>query len=129
MKVLKCRGTSTWRDIAVLHRLEFPLPVSYLCQASWGACFAAGGAKGLLHASVPAAITANLLLIVSGLALNNAVDIPTDEQNRDKNYLASTATRFGRVRALRWAATEMAAGLAHWLSRSRCRRAAGSSPA
>jgi 4-hydroxybenzoate polyprenyltransferase len=103
---------STWRDIAVLHRLEFPLPVSYLCQATWGACFAAGGVKGLLHASVPAAITANLLLIVSGLALNNAVDIPTDEQNRDKNYLASTATRFGRVRALRWAATEMAAGLA-----------------
>jgi len=105
-------GASAWRDIVVLHRLEFPLPVNYVCQASWGACFAVEGAQGLLDASVTAAIGVNLLLIVSALALNTAIDTPTDERHRDKNYLASAAARFGRARALRWAATEMAAGLA-----------------
>jgi 4-hydroxybenzoate polyprenyltransferase len=105
-------GASVWRDIVVLHRLEFPLPVNYVCQASWGACFAVEGVHGLLGASVAAAIGVNLLLIVSALALNNAVDISTDERHQDKVYLASATARFGRARALRWAATEMAAGLA-----------------
>lgn len=118
------RGTR-WRDIVVIHRLEFPFPVSYLAQASWGACLAVTSAGQLLDAPALLAIVANLLLVTAGLALNTAVDVRTDSRHQDKHYLASAVTRFGRDRALRWATTEMAGALAlailvtswtgHWL--------------
>lgn len=101
-----------WRDIVVIHRLEYPLPVTYLCYAGWGACFAISDGQHSIDAVVLLAITANTLIIVAALALNTAVDIHTDERHRDKSYLASAVLRFGRERTLRWAATEMAAGLA-----------------
>lgn len=100
-----------WRDIVVIHRLEFPFPISYLCQASWGVCLAVTSARQLLDASVLLAIVANLLLITAGLALNTAVDVRTDSRHRDKHYLASAVTRFGRDRAFRWATLEMACAL------------------
>jgi lycopene elongase/hydratase (dihydrobisanhydrobacterioruberin-forming) len=102
----------TWRDIAVIHRLEYPLPITYLCYAGWGACFAVGDIRRLLDAVVLLAIAANALIILAALALNNAVDIRTDRRHRDKGYLASAVLRFGRARTFRWAAAETAAGLA-----------------
>jgi lycopene elongase/hydratase (dihydrobisanhydrobacterioruberin-forming) len=61
----------------------------------------------LLAVVVLCAVAANLLLIVSALALNTAADIRTDERQRERNYLASAALRLGRGRVLRWATTEM----------------------
>lgn len=106
------RWRQTWRDIVVIHRLEYPLPITYLCYAGWGTCFAVSDVQQLIDAVVLLAITANMLIIVAALALNNTVDIHTDERHRDKGYLASAVLRFGRERTLRWAATEMAAGFA-----------------
>jgi 4-hydroxybenzoate polyprenyltransferase len=97
----------SWRDIIVVHRLEYPLPVTYLCYATWGACFAMPDAGRLPVVVVLCAAAANLLLIVSALALNTAADIHTDRYQRERNYLASAALRFGRGRVLRWAAHEM----------------------
>jgi 4-hydroxybenzoate polyprenyltransferase len=111
------------RDVAVVHRLEFPFPINYLCYASWGACFAVGTAGQLLDVAVLAAVVVNLLLTVAGLALNSAVDIRTDERHQERSYLASAARRFGRSRTIRWAATEtvvalLLAGLVSvWLDR------------
>jgi 4-hydroxybenzoate polyprenyltransferase len=101
-----------WRDLVVIHRLEFPFPVSYLAQASWGACLAATSAGQLLDMPVLLAILANLVLVTSGLALNVAVDVRTDSRHQDKHYLASAVTRLGRDRVLRWVVGETVAGLA-----------------
>ncbi|SFA93839.1 4-hydroxybenzoate polyprenyltransferase [Amycolatopsis marina] len=100
-----------WGDLVVLHRLEHPLPVMYVCYASWGACYATGDVRGLLHPPVLLAILANLLLLIGGLALNNIVDVPTDRQHKDKAYLSSAALRVGEQKALWLALTETAAGL------------------
>jgi lycopene elongase/hydratase (dihydrobisanhydrobacterioruberin-forming) len=108
-RIRKCRRL--WRDLAVIHRLEYPLPITYLCYAAWGACYAAGEASRLLDPAVLVAIMANALMILGGLALNTAVDVRTDEQHQDKRYLARAVQRFGRGRALRLCAAELAAGL------------------
>ncbi|MGH3624776.1 MAG: UbiA family prenyltransferase [Sciscionella sp.] len=102
----------SWRDLIVLHRLEYPFPITYLCDAVWGACYAVSGVWHLLDAPVLLAITANLILIVAALSLNTAVDIRTDEQDHGRSYVASAALRFGRHRAIGWAATEMTCALA-----------------
>lgn len=99
------------RDLLAIHRLEYPFPINYVCQASWGACFAVKSIGQLASVSVLAAVVANYLLIVSVLALNTAADIRTDERHPQRGYLASTARRFGRIRVLRWAGTEMACAL------------------
>ncbi|EHR49454.1 4-hydroxybenzoate polyprenyltransferase-like prenyltransferase [Saccharomonospora marina XMU15] len=104
--------SSVWRDLADVHRLEYPFPVNYSCYAVWGACLAITEPAGLLTAPVALAVLANLLLITSGLALNTAVDIRTDAEHRERGYLARAAQRFGRARLLRWTAAEMAAALA-----------------
>lgn len=125
MAALARERSTLRRDLVVIHRLEFPFPVSYLAQASWGACLAVTSAGQLLDAVALLAILANLVLITAGLALNNAVDVRTDARHQDKHYLASAVTRFGRDRAFRWVAGETALGLAlatvvsvrtgHWL--------------
>lgn len=102
----------TWRDIVVIHRLQFPLPVNYLCYAIWGCLFADAGPRRLLDAPALLAIAANFLLIVAPLALNVAVDMATDARHADKGYLAGAAGRFGQTRALYWAAAEMIVALA-----------------
>lgn len=119
------RWPELWRDLVVIHRLQYPLPVIYLSHAVLGASVAAGALPPMLDADVLAAVLANLLLSVSGLALNNAVDVRTDERHRDKNYLSDAVRRIGRARTLRLAAAETAVGLAlaagisvrtgHWL--------------
>ncbi|PXY26942.1 UbiA prenyltransferase family protein [Prauserella muralis] len=105
---------SVWRDLVAVHRLEYTLPVNYLCYATWGAGFAAAGTDGagaLPTGPVLVAVLANLLLIVGPLALNVAVDVTTDERHGEKGYLASAVSRIGRVRMLRWAIAELASGL------------------
>ncbi|MQA06955.1 MAG: hypothetical protein GEU98_00150 [Pseudonocardiaceae bacterium] len=111
-------GHQKLRDFTILHRLEFPFPITCLCAASWGASFAVERADDLLEAPILAAIGANLLLIVSGLALNVAVDLRTDELHKDKNYLAAAARHIGRSRIRRWIGTEwvVALGVATFLS-------------
>ncbi|MEU6642504.1 UbiA family prenyltransferase [Saccharomonospora sp. NPDC046836] len=94
-------------DLLVLHRLQFPLPVTYVCYAAWGACFAVPEAAGLADLRVLAAIMANLLLIVGGLVLNNVVDVRTDQRHSEKQYLATATNRVGVRRALRWAWHEL----------------------
>lgn len=101
-----------WRDVVTIHRLEYVLPLTYLCYAALGACFAVTDTGQLAHGTVILAVLANLLLIVGPLALNVAVDMRTDERHREKGYLADAATGFGRRRALRWAIAEMTTGLA-----------------
>lgn len=100
-----------WRSLVVLHRLEHPLPIMYLCYASWGACYAAGDVRGLLHLPVLLAIPANLLLLIGGLALNNAVDIPTDRRHQEKSYISAAVLRIGGRRALLLALAETITGL------------------
>jgi 4-hydroxybenzoate polyprenyltransferase len=60
-----------------------------------------------MTANVLCAVAANVLLIVSALALNTAVDIPTDRRHEERSYLASSALRLGRGRLLSMVATEM----------------------
>jgi len=100
-----------WRDIVVIHRVQFPLPVNYVCYAVWGTLFATDDATRLLTAPAILAAVAGFLLIVAPLALNVAVDHATDSQHADKGYLAAAAGRFGRSRALDWAAAELLAGV------------------
>jgi 4-hydroxybenzoate polyprenyltransferase len=100
------------RDAVTVHRLEFPYPINYLCYAGWGACFAAGAPGRLLDADALAAVLANLLLIVAGLALNTAADVRTDARHRDRGHLAGAALRLGRDRVVRWAGLELIVALA-----------------
>jgi 4-hydroxybenzoate polyprenyltransferase len=99
-------------DVVVIHRLQFPLPINYVCYAGWGCLFADPTVAHLLDPAVLLAIAANLILIVAPLALNVAVDMATDQRHADKGYLATSAARFGRFRALDWAAAEMIVALA-----------------
>ncbi|WP_246257859.1 UbiA prenyltransferase family protein [Amycolatopsis anabasis] len=100
-----------WHDVVVVHRLHFPLPVNYLCYSFCGACFATGDYRHLLDPPVLLAAMANLLIILSGLALNTAADIRTDERQADREQLANAALRIGRERVFRWAAIEMCCAL------------------
>lgn len=100
--------TTAWRDIALIHRLELPLSVNYLCYASLGACFAAGDIRSLCHITVFVAITANLPLIVGPQALNSAADISTDERHPERTRLTSAVRRYGRKRIVGWAGAELA---------------------
>jgi 4-hydroxybenzoate polyprenyltransferase len=101
-----------WHDLVVVHRLEYPLPITYLCYAGWGACFATGDIRRFVDAMTLVAIGANLLMILGALALNTAADIRTDDRHREKRYLARAALRIGRRRTLRLGVVELAAGLA-----------------
>ncbi|PRX43716.1 4-hydroxybenzoate polyprenyltransferase [Prauserella shujinwangii] len=101
-----------WRDVVVLHRLQFPLPVTYVCYAAWGAAYALGSPAGLAGSATVLAVAANLLFIVGALALNNVADLGIDSRHAEKGYLARATRRLGTDRALRWAVTELATGLA-----------------
>jgi lycopene elongase/hydratase (dihydrobisanhydrobacterioruberin-forming) len=98
--------------VLTVHRLEYPL--IYLAYAVGGACFAVVEVRQLLGLAVLLAVAANMLLIVSGLALNTAMDMETDRRQAGREYLASAAIRLGRGRIVRYALTEMiiAIGLA-----------------
>ncbi|HEV2781778.1 MAG TPA: UbiA family prenyltransferase [Actinophytocola sp.] len=99
-----------WRDLFVIHRLEYPLALTYLCYAGWGAGYAAGRAAPLAPAVL--AVAANALLILAALALNAAADVRTDELDADKGDLAGAVLRLGRGRTLGLAGAEAGAGLA-----------------
>lgn len=98
--------------MVVIHRLQFPLPINYVCYAVWGPFFADPAAARSLDPAALLAVVANLLVIVAPLALNVAVDMATDQHHADKGYLATAAGRFGRTRALNWAAAEIITALA-----------------
>lgn len=110
------KSRASWHDLLIVHRLQFPLPVNYLCYAIVGCGFATGDVRRLLDPRSLLAVVANLLLIVAPLALNVATDVPTDAKHADKAYLAGSAGWLGRERVLGWASIEMMAGLLAALS-------------
>src|SRR5439155_24810650 len=71
-------GPVRWRDIVRIHRLEFPFPVNYACQAVWGACFAVAAPSGLLAGPVLLTLLASLILLVAQNPLNAAGDLVAD---------------------------------------------------
>lgn len=101
------------RDLVLVHRLQFPLPLSYLGQAVWGACFAVWTPRQMLSWPVLTVILANALLIVGPLVLNVILDLDTDSESehREKSTIATAAKRFGRIPLVILSATEMAAGV------------------
>jgi len=115
---------SKWRDIARIHRLEYPFPVHYFCHAVLGACYASSNVQQLFTGPVLLSIIANLLSIVGGNPLNAAVDISIDTHTQSKRDIAHAALRLGRRHAMRWTITEMTFALAAataaslWLGRA-----------
>lgn len=107
----RLKSKISWRDFVVIHRLQFPLPVNYLCYAVWGWAFATGDITRVLDPAVLLSAGANLLLITGPLAFNVAIDMPTDTEHKEKDYLASAAERFGRRRTINLAVAEMCAGV------------------
>jgi 4-hydroxybenzoate polyprenyltransferase len=101
----------SWRDLLVVHRLQFPLPVNYVCYAVWGCGLATGDAARLLRPETLLSIAINLLLIIASLALNVAIDLPTDVRHREKGYIAGAAGRLGRVPLLVISCSETVLGL------------------
>ncbi|SDX17745.1 4-hydroxybenzoate polyprenyltransferase [Amycolatopsis xylanica] len=97
--------------VLVVHRLEFPLPVSYLCYAVWGACLARGDIEIFAEPLVYVTVLVNLLLMVGGLALNVAVDFETDRRHAGKDYLAGATLRLGRTRVLQLSIAETTVAL------------------
>ncbi|NIH80193.1 UbiA family prenyltransferase [Amycolatopsis viridis] len=110
-----------WREVLAVHRLHFPLPVSYLAYTCWGAAFA--GPRHLLDGPVLVTVAATLLALLAALAMNTAADMPTDELDADKAGLAGAARKVGRGRIMAWVAAEagaalaLAAVVAVWLAR------------
>ncbi|GLY68874.1 UbiA prenyltransferase family protein [Amycolatopsis taiwanensis] len=107
----RLKSKTSWRDFLVIHRLQFPLPVNYLCYAVWGWGFATRDITRVLDPAALLSTGANLLLIIGPLALNVALDMPTDVQHDEKKYLAGAVERFGRRHTLNLAAAEMCAGV------------------
>jgi lycopene elongase/hydratase (dihydrobisanhydrobacterioruberin-forming) len=103
---------SSWQDVVRIHRVEDLFHVRYLCRAVLGACYAASDAHQLSTWPVLLAVTANLLTIAGGNALNSAVDISTDAHTVGKGDIAQAVFRLGRRQTMSWAATEMIVALA-----------------
>lgn len=101
----------TVRDLAVVHRLEYPLSVHYLGYSVLGACYAATGAGQLVTAPAILAVLANFALVVSMNSLNTAADVDTDTRSGDKGYVSGAALRLGMRRLVWLAAGEMAFAL------------------
>lgn len=99
------------RDLVLVHRLQFPLPVNYLGQALWGACFAASAPQQILSWPVLTVLLANVLLILGPLAFNVALDLEIDSRHREKGNLAAAAKTFGGNRLVILSVTEMSAGV------------------
>lgn len=99
------------RDLVVVHRLHFPLPVSYLAEALWGACFAVASVRQLLGWPVLCVIIANVLLILGPLAFNVALDLEIDTRHQEKDYLADAAKHFGGNGLVIFSIAEMGAGV------------------
>lgn len=106
--IVRTQRRGSWRDLIVLHRLEYPFFITYLCYAVWGACYAVSGARQLLDTPVLLAIAANLIHPGAMSVLNAAVDTRADTLNPDKRGIANAADRLGVKHAIVWAATEMA---------------------
>jgi 4-hydroxybenzoate polyprenyltransferase len=102
---------STIRDLARVHRFEYPLPVHFLCYSVWGAAYAVGRPAQLLTVPVLLAVVSNLLLPFATNVLNAVVDAPTDARTPAKRGLAEAVERLGVRRALWWAGVELAACL------------------
>jgi len=113
------------RALARIHRLEYPLPVHYVCYALWGACYGVGSPRGLLDVPVLLAVVANLPLPVAMNVLNGVIDVRADARTPNKQVTASATLRVGVRPALWWAGLEMTASLVlgavvsvwtgHWL--------------
>lgn len=97
-----------WWALIRVHRLEYPLPVHYLCYALWGACYAITDLGQLAEWPVILAVLANLPPPVAMNALNGAMDVQTDIRNPDKRDLAIATLRLGRRLVIGVASAEMA---------------------
>ncbi|MDQ0381914.1 UbiA family prenyltransferase [Amycolatopsis thermophila] len=104
-------GLTGWRAVLLVHRLHFPLPLSYLAYAWWGAAFAAAEPRDLIGGPVLVTVAATVLSLLAGLALNTAADVRTDRHDRDKTALTGAAGRFGSRRIFGWAAAEAIAAM------------------
>ena len=125
MTTVVARPESLGRALARIHRLEYPLPIHYVCYALWGACYGVGSPRGLLDAPVLLAVVANLPLPVAMNVLNGVIDVRADARTPNKQAAAAAMLRVGVRPALWWAGLEMAASLVlgavvsawtgHWL--------------
>ena len=102
------REPGFWWALVRVHRLEYPLPIHYLCYALWGACYAITGLGQLAAWPVIVAVLADLPPPVAMNALNGAMDVETDLRNPDKRDLAIATLRLGVRRTIAVAAAEMA---------------------
>ncbi|OQO89882.1 4-hydroxybenzoate polyprenyltransferase [Saccharomonospora piscinae] len=115
----------TARDLAAVHRLEFPFWLNTLCQALFGACFAVTAPAGMLAVGPVLVVVANVVLMEAGLVLNSVADLDSDARHAERGTLASATRRLGRRAGLRLATAEFALGFAlavaasvhtgHWL--------------
>lgn len=96
-----------WRAFVRLHRVEYPLPIHYLCYAVWGACYTVSDLGQLLAPPVLCVITSNLIHPAAMNVLNAAMDVRTDSLNPNKADLAAATVRLGPRRVIVCAATEL----------------------
>ena len=102
---------SRWRDVARIHRLEYPFPIHYVCHAMLGASYAVSDAQQLFTTPILLVILANLLAIVGGNPLNAAVDISTNAQTTEKSDIARAVLRLGRELTIGWAGADQTLGI------------------
>jgi lycopene elongase/hydratase (dihydrobisanhydrobacterioruberin-forming) len=113
VSVLTAAGTRRryWRDVARIHRVEYPFPIVYLCHGYWGATLAGAGPRQLAGLPVIAAAAASILPIMAMNALNSATDIASDSVNPGKTWIAGSTARIGVRQAVWWSVGGFATAL------------------
>ncbi|WP_197320868.1 UbiA family prenyltransferase [Saccharomonospora sp. NB11] len=101
----------TARELAAVHRLEFPFWLNTVCQALWGACFAAATPADVLSWPALASVVSAVLLVEAGLVLNTVVDLDSDARHPERSTLSSAAARLGARRGYALVLGEAMAGL------------------
>ncbi len=102
----------TWRDVARIHRMDYPFPINYLCHAMVGACYGMTSVDQLALVPTLVVILANFIVIVAQNPLNGARDIVSDSMNPDKDTISAATQRLGANRCILIAAVEMMIALA-----------------
>ncbi|ACU95894.1 UbiA prenyltransferase family protein [Saccharomonospora viridis] len=100
----------TARELAAVHRLEFPFWVNTVCQALWGACFAVAAPTELVAWPVLLAVVANIVLMEAGLVLNAVADLDSDARHPERGRLANAVLKLGGRDGLRLVTAEFVLG-------------------